>query len=205
MVFNNYTPIKSLNFMNAIFNVRSKDGQIISSFHFTFCERSKEKLQLDLETFYLAYGKEIPDANIEMRIDDVSPFSLQDMLDKKAHIHKGNDKKWYICYPKKLTMSQAIAMAIHWSMMTAFHMQCQADVSFFESFDRWMTKKRDSVKEANVTKKVNAFDEFALWVHDSKGWKVEIIENKVEIMKSKIDTFISAYSQELMNVLILNN
>ena len=182
--------------MQTIFNVRSKDGQIIGSFHFVFCERNKENLQLDLEIFYLAHGKEIPATNVEIQIDGVSPFSLQDMLAKGAHIHEGNDKKWYVCYPKKLTMDQAIYRAGHWSIITAFHMQCQADVSFFESFDRWMSEKRDIIKKANTDEKVSAFEEFAPWILHAKGWKLEMIASQIDILVLK-------HAEELLKVLIL--
>ena len=176
--------------MNAIFNVRSKDDQIISSFHIAFHERGKEKLQLDLKTFYLNYGEKIPEHNVEMEIQNTSPFSLQDLRDKGAHIHQGNDGRWYICYPKEVSLDKARELSIHWCMITTFHMKYQADIACFESFDLWMQEKRKTNKEASP------FNEFAFWIHDIKGWKVEVTG-------SKMDAIISACSQELMSVLVL--
>lgn len=160
--------------MKTKINILNSEGNIISTFIISFFERWEKKQQLDAQTFYLAYAKVIHDVTVEMRIDAVIPFSFEDMLAKKAHIHKGNDEKWYICYPSRVSKEKAMQIAMHWCVITTFHMQYQADIAWFESFDRWITKKRATDGA------ISAFDGFMLWICDIQGWNIEVIGSEKE-------------------------
>lgn len=174
-------------------NILNKEKETIGTFCFSLLARTINHQQLDAETFYLAYAKTIHPKTVEIRIDKVERFSLDDMLVKKTHIHQGNDKQWYICYPSKLSMKTALYTAIHWSMITMFHMLYQADVSYFESFDRWLIKYRE-------TEPISAFNGFALWINEFNGWTAE-----VQVERSKMDMLKSIQARKLLCVLTSNH
>ncbi len=150
--------------MKTKIDVRNKENKIICSFTISLWERTLEDQQLDALTFYLAYAKKIHDLTVEMSIDSIAPFSHEELCTKKAHIHQGNDSKWYICYPAQLSMDKALAIVKHWCLITAFHMNYQADISYFESFDIWLTQRRSK-------EEISAFAGFGIWIEEMMGWK----------------------------------
>ncbi len=173
--------------------ISDKDENIIGTFAIDFYKRTKEEFQLDPNTFYREYNEgKLHEKNIEMMVVGSSPFSLKDMEEKKAHIHQGNDKQWYVCYtPEVRDIHEAIKIATFWSILTAFHMKYQADIGFFLSFNDWMNAR--SVDD----KKVNGMDEFPAWIVKNRNWKVEFnVTNEMEEVIAKC-------RQELMNVLVL--
>lgn len=162
--------------MRKCISIYDKEGKLLNEFQIDFLQRKASELKLDPETFYLAFGKIIPDENIEMMVDESAPFTIPSLIDAKTHLHKGNDDESYICYPKQIqTMEIAIEFAKNWCLITVFHLKERADISWFESFGKWMVTLADSaVKEGKELPK--PFEEFPLWIqHGYLGWRVEVI------------------------------
>lgn len=159
--------------MKLTMNVRGKEKEVLSTFHTTIDYRQTKDFQLDHETFYRKYNEgKLHDQTFEIAINTTTPFSIEDMVAKKAHLHQGNDQKHYICYPAEIkTASQAFELTVIWTLITTFHMQFQADIGYFEWFGNWLLKK------AKTHQDLNSFEEFPLWISEEMGWKVEILES----------------------------
>jgi hypothetical protein len=162
--------------MKLIINVRGKEKEILSTFHITICKRTKKEFQLDPETFYKQYAGKIHDQTFEIMVNQTTPFSLVDLVSHKTHVHEGNDKKQYICYPTEVkSFPEAVSLAMMWVLVTTFHMKYRADVGFFESFGKWILRK------SHTRDDVNPFDEFPLWISETMGWKIELTSKAMEI------------------------
>ncbi len=157
--------------MNKRISVYDRDGKLLNEFQINFLQRKKSGLKLDLEEFYLEYGKAIPEDNIEMLIHETAPFTISSLIEFETHIHKGNDGQQYICYPKQIqTMETAIEFAKNWSLITVFHLKNHADVSWIESYGDWMV---DNSK--NGMQKPDSFKQFPLWIqYGLPRWRAEI-------------------------------
>lgn len=155
------------------------------------CQRKQKNFQLDPDKFYREWNNgKLHDQNIEMMIEETSPFSIDDMLKKAVHIHQGNDNKQYVCYPPEVkTMNQAVKIAVSWSIVTILHMKYQADASLFENFANWILKKTATGKCGTI------FDELPLWIIETFKWKVEF---KVTTETEEITT---RCRQEILEIL----
>jgi hypothetical protein len=152
-------------------SVYDRDGKLLNEFQINFLQRKLSEFKLDPKTFYLEYGKIIPENNIEMMVEESAPFTIPSLVDANTHIHKGNDGQQYICYPRQIeSVGVAIQFAKNWCLLTTFHLTQKADVAWFESFGNWMIKKTQAYQDPP-----NSFQEFTLWIQNgSLGWKVEI-------------------------------
>lgn len=160
--------------MNKFISVYDRDGKLLNEFQINFLQRNTSEFSLDPETFYKKHSGVIPEKNVEMRLDESAPFTIPSLVDAKTHLHKGNDNEWYICYPKQIqTMEEAIDFAKNWCLLTTFHLTQKADVSWFESFGKWMVELTvTAVKEEKSSPK--PFEQFPLWIQNGRlGWKVE--------------------------------
>jgi hypothetical protein len=161
--------------MLKIIYVYNKDGRLIQDFQIDFLQRNKSEFQLDPEKFYQAFGKKIPDENIELMIHESSPFTILDLIASDTHVHQGNDGNMYICYPLQIiSMEEALDFAINWCLLTTFHLNQKADIAWFESFGRWMVELTVlAMKDGKDLPK--PFAQFPLWIQNGRlGWRVEV-------------------------------
>ena len=160
--------------MIKIISIFDKYGKLLDEFSIDFLQREISELELDQESFYKKFGGEIPDQTIEMKIheDEKCIFRL---LEMDTHIHRGNDNNMYICYPSKLnSIEAAINCAKDWCLITMFHLTKRADVSWFESFGKWMVEETKSAIESD-NELPKPFTEFPLWIQNGfLKWRVEI-------------------------------
>jgi hypothetical protein len=157
------------------FSIYDKNGLLLNEFSIDFLQRKTSELKLDKQSFYLEFGKSIPEENIEMLLHETAPFTIPSLIDAKTHLHRGNDDEWYICYPKQIkTMEDAISLAKNWCLVTVFHMMQRADVSWFESFGTWLIYITEgAVKAGNPLPK--PFEQFPLWIQNGYlRWDIEI-------------------------------
>ena len=158
--------------MRKEFCVYDKNGKILNVFSIVFVKRKTKDLKLDPEKFYNKFGNYIPKETIEMMVKLSVSFTIPRLLTAGTHLHKGNDRRQYICYPQQIdTIEEAIKIASDWCLITVFHMKQRADVAWFESFGEWIITATKSGKE-----NVSAFTEFPLWIQNGwLEWSVKVL------------------------------
>lgn len=157
--------------MNKFISVYDRDGKLLNEFQINFLQRKQSEFSLDPQTFYLEYGKIIPQSTVEMIVEESAPFTIPSLVDAKTHIHQGNDGQQYICYPREIeSIGVAIQLAKNWCLITTFHLTQKADVAWFEDFGNWMIRKTQAYQDSP-----NSFQEFPLWIQNGfLKWRVEI-------------------------------
>ena len=116
------------------------------------------------------YKKNTFSETVELEIGNYTEIALKNasLSNSSLHIHKGNDKKQYVCYPPRISnMNEAENIIKIWSIVTAFQMKTGIDSGYLESFGEWVLKKSAI--------KLNLFEEISKWIIDTLNWKFKIL------------------------------
>ena len=73
--------------MNKFISVYDRDGKLLNEFQINFLQRKQSEFSLDPQTFYLEYGKIIPQSTVEMMVEESAQFTIPSLVDAKTHIH----------------------------------------------------------------------------------------------------------------------